>query len=273
MSLPVLVAPRTRRTWDNRGRWERLVIQRLGKILLPTSLIVGVSIAVTPSAPAETAATASAEERGLTLPARSMGMAEAAFSRGVELAEAGRFDDAVRLLRLAVELGPDVALYHEALGDAHVAAGGADAFLLAKAEYQTALQLEPERRRAREGLAQLALTLGRLDEALDALESLTFGSDGADPRYLADLVSLYIAADQVDRGIEALAPHVASPATPAELVLQLATLHRCRGRFDEALALAERVRNDPSASDQARAMARELSAQWSEERRGGGDAP
>lgn len=249
------------------------MIQRLGKLLLPTSLLVFASIAAGDSAWTETAAASIAEQRGLALPVRSMGMAEAAFSRGVELAEAGRLDDALQLLRLAVELSPGVALYHEVLGDAYVAAGGADACLLAKAEYETALQLEPDRRRAREGVAQLALTTGRLDEALDALESLTFGPDGPDPRYLADLVSLYIAADEVDRGIEALGPQVASPAAPAELVLQLATLHRSRGGFDEALALAERVRNDPGASDEARAMARELSAQWSEEERSWGDAP
>lgn len=249
------------------------MIQCLGKLLLPTSLIVCAFIAAAESAWAETAATATAEQRGLTLPARSMGMAEAAFLRGVELAEAGRFDEASQLLRLAVELTPDVALYHEVLGDAYVAAGGAGAYLLAKAEYGAALQLEPDRRRAREGLAQLALTTGRLGEALDALESLTFEPGGPDPRYLADLVSLYIAADQVDRGIEALGPHVASPATPAELLLHLATLQRSRGGFEEALALAERVWNDPGASDEARAMARELRAQWSEERRRGGDAP
>jgi tetratricopeptide (TPR) repeat protein len=248
------------------------LIQRLGKLLLPTSLILCASIAAAESAWAETSAAAIAEQRGLTLPVRPMGMAEAAFSRGVELAEAGRFDEAARLLRLAVELSPDVALYHEVLGDAYVALGDADAYLLAKAEYRAALQLEPDRRRAREGLAQLALTTGRLGEALDALESLAF-EPGPDLRYLADLVSLYIAADQVDRGIEALGPHTASPTTPAELLLHLATLHRSRGGFDEALALAERVRNDPGASDEARAMARELRAQWSEERRRGGDAP
>ena len=111
---------------------------------------------------------------GVAAGANAAGMSEAAFSRGIALTEDGSYDEAIKLFRLAVELSPDVALYHEVLGDAHVAIGGVDSYLLAKAEYEIALQLEPGRRRAREGLAQMALTTGRFGEALDVLESLTF---------------------------------------------------------------------------------------------------
>jgi len=249
------------------------VVRQLDRTLVSLALIVCVASGAMSRARTEAPAAAETRAQAPGLPAGSTGFAEVAFAKGVELVDAGRFEEAVQLFRLAVELSPDVALYHEALGDAYVTLGGSDAYLLAKSEYRTALRLEPNRRRAREGLAKVALTTGRLMEALDVLESLTFQPGELDPQYLTDLVSLYIAADQADRGIAALGPHTRSPSTPPPLLLHLATLQRSKGGFDEALALAGRVRDNPEASDQARAMARELHAQWTAERQSAGRAP
>lgn len=198
------------------------------------------------------------------LPSGSIDIAELAFYRAVDLNAAGSPNQAVKLLRLAVETRPDIALYHEALGDTYLALGEADLAVLAMEQYETALGLEPGRTRAREGLIQAATVAGRLDVALDTLEALAFG-DGFNPQYLTDLVAFYIVADETERGIATLDRSSPPPEARAIVQLCLAALHRYEGNLERAVALAAQAEADTAAPEDVRGLARELAAAWTDE--------
>jgi len=227
-----------------------------------TTLLLAVLLMVVCFQPGTMSWAQTGAEQDLSLPSGPVGMAEAAFSQGVTLSADGRFDEALQLFNLAIETRPGVALYHEVRGDAYFSLGNADYFFLAKADYQAALRLEPDRKRAWEGMAQVSLAMGFMGEALDAYEKLTFGFGDLDPKYLTDLVAFYVVADEVTRGITALSPYTHSPESPPQILLQLATLYRYQENYDAALGLTSRVQRNPDVSEDLRTMASELQAQW-----------
>lgn len=213
---------------------------------------------------AETAAQQNQQRPNQQGPRAEITVADYAYIRGVELLRGGDVGGALGLLRLAARQRPDQAAYREALGDAYLALGRDQAAVLALAEYEAALEAEPGRRNAQEGLIQAAMVTGRIELALATLEAMLLGDGEPEVRFVPDLTALYLMLDQAARGI-ALFERIegAVPEQARSIVrISLASLYRYQGRYDLALGAAAAVSGDPSAPADLRALAQRLAVEW-----------
>lgn len=102
--------------------------------------------------------------------------------------------------------------------------------------------LDPTTARA---LAEIYLRSGRASEALGVLEKLTQSGKGTDATTL-QLVGLEARMGQPDQALKDLTAAVNQKPTDALLVSQLANALVGRGRFADALSVADKLGNDPS---------------------------
>ena len=164
-----------------------------------------------------------------------------AFEHGLTLLEEEGAAAALPFLQMAVARDPEQALYLETLAGAFLELRSDGALALAIEAYLTALELEPGRRDALEGLRVAALLDDRPLIALDATEKLFRHGDRVYLEYLPAVTALWILVDEPDRGLESLAEALPQSADPASVRLAMAALHQYRGDQAEVARLAEQV--------------------------------
>ncbi len=181
-----------------------------------------------------------------------------AFEHGLTLLEEEGAAAALPFLQMAVARDPEQALYLETLADAFLALRSDGALVLAIEAYQAALELEPSRRDALEGLRVAALLDDRPLIALDATEGLLMHGGELDLNYLPAVTALWILVDEPDRGLERLAEALPESADPASVRLAMAALHQYRGDKAEVTRLAEQVLAETGPESGHAAVARSL---------------
>jgi Flp pilus assembly protein TadD len=166
-------------------------------------------------------------------------------SRGIELADRGWFDEAVKEFQKAIELDPNSAHAHENLATVYTEK---KQFKLALEEYLTALRLEPEDPVAHYNLACF-LSLNAAEFAIEAYRAAI----DLDPEYLdahLDLGVTYADTGQFDEGLKSLKKAVElDPADPLPHH-ELAALYEDMGDYRSAIThLKEVVRLTPENFD------------------------
>jgi adenylate cyclase len=172
--------------------------------------------------------------------------AEASFARALELAPhsirimrntvfilyaRGRYDEAIALLRQAVELDPLSGALHCFLAGSYRMAGRLDE---AETAVRKSLELSPHGGFGHYNLSDICLGQGRLDEALEAAKSETH-----DMFRLLALANVYHAQGRRTESNAAL--HELIEAVPDSAALQIAEAFAYRGERDQAFAWLERA--------------------------------
>ena len=173
--------------------------------------------------------------------------AEASFARALELAPhsirimrdtvfilyaRGRYDEAIALLRQAVELDPLSGALHCFLAGSYRMAGRLDE---AETAIRKSLELSPHGGFGHYNLSDICLGQGRLDEALEAAKSETH-----DMFRLLALANVYHAQGRRTEANAAL--HELIETVPDSAALQIAEAFAYRGERDQAFAWLERAR-------------------------------
>jgi Flp pilus assembly protein TadD len=160
------------------------------------------------------------------------GDAEVHNDYGFALAAAGREADAIAQFRIAIGSSPDFPDAHNNLGSALAQAGDV---ANATAEFKKALGLRPDYPEAEAGFGTLLATTGRFSEAIPHLEKAVKGA----PQHLQARLGLAMALSKVHREREAI-PHAAEAVAlsngqnPWALEL-LGLLYAETGRLAEAV--------------------------------------
>ncbi len=127
---------------------------------------------------------------------------------GIVLYDARRYDEAIEEYRRALEAVPDWAFAHFCLGRAYRAKGMLGEAL---AEYQTALRLNPNDAEVLAEIGSFYATTGRRREAIKILEQARARGD---PNLVASFAGLYLALGEKDSALAALERAFATqPAT------------------------------------------------------------
>jgi predicted O-linked N-acetylglucosamine transferase (SPINDLY family) len=156
---------------------------------------------------------------------------------GVLCNDMGEPARAAELLRAAIAVQPDSAVYHNHLGNALRALGEADA---AERAYRDATSRDPDYALAHYNLGALLLDLGSENFARDALERALALNPGLAPAALA-LAGLLLRTGRAAEAEECLDSALAAAPDQPDLLCELAHLLRREGRIDEAIACLERV--------------------------------
>ena len=166
--------------------------------------------------------------------------------RGREYAEQGELDKAVAEFQAAIELEPDNASAHRNLGTVYFRQGKWEE---AAAAYEKAIQLKPDFGGAYGDLAGAYAELGRLSEAVAAGEkAIELAPDYAMAHN--NLGVAYYRQDRVDEAIAELKEAIRLDPDFAMAHKNLGRAYRQQGRLDEAVAeLQEAIRLDPHYAD------------------------
>jgi tetratricopeptide (TPR) repeat protein len=148
-------------------------------------------------------------------------------------------DEAVRLASAAIELQPDLAAAHQALGAAHRVALRLDE---AAAAYARALELDPKSAAARRSLADLRRATGKTEEAL-ALYREQLAADPSDATARAGLVLALFDAGQRAEAERELEAALMEQAGNLPLLVGAAYWYAGRGEGQRALELSQRAVN------------------------------
>jgi tetratricopeptide (TPR) repeat protein len=212
-------------------------------------------------------------------------------SLGIELAAAGRLDEAATHYEEAIRIVPGAADLHKYLGDVRERQGRIDEAL---AEYSTAVRLKPDYEKARVSLAALLERQGRGNDVIAVYEAavrLAPGSAAArnslgvalasqgrldegirelqeavrlDPANARACVNLGVALEKRGRAVEAIAEYSKATRLKPDYALayhNLGSALASQGRLDEAvLAMAEALKLEPANADWHVGLALMLSA-------------
>jgi predicted Zn-dependent protease len=163
------------------------------------------------------------------------------------LVAADRSAEALEATRAALAAHPEEALFHELRGRALRGAGEPDA---ARAAFERALELEPERAPVLAQLAELAAEQGDREAAI-ALYDRAALADPEDASYAWDAIQLASASDdaaELERRLEALLARHATHAAAAEFLARR-LLERDPERAFALARRAVRLRGGPDAFD------------------------
>ena len=165
----------------------------------------------------------------------------------------GRFDDAIRAYRRTLEIVPEDAIAHTALGDLYL---GRDMLTEALEEYTLAIDVDPENADAYLGIAGVHLRMGRFAEAATAA-GRALDIDPEHPRALYVRAMAKIRAGQNadgQRDLEVYRRQEAETQAAANRQLQIGVSNRdatallSEGRTDEAIRLfRDRIDAQPEA--------------------------
>ena len=156
---------------------------------------------------------------------------------GVLCNDSGEPGRAVELLRAAIAVRPDSAVYHNNLGNALRALGDGDA---AERAYRDATSRDPDYAIAHYNLGALRLDLGHEHLAREALERALALNPALAAAAIA-LSGLHARAGRADEAEQCLSTALAAAPDQPDLLGELAHLLRREGRIDDAIACLERV--------------------------------
>jgi tetratricopeptide (TPR) repeat protein len=189
---------------------------------------------------------ATASQDPAATPALPNGSAEELHDRGVRLINEAKADEAMALLRRAVELKPDSPDYHHNLGVALAHRGRLDEAIAA---FREALRLKPDGTSALSNLGLALAQQGKIDEAVTAFQDCL----RLDPRAVDVLHRLANVLRNAKKPADAL-PHVQEAVKlrpeSAELHHSLGLSLADLGKNEEAIAAyREALRIDPKYAD------------------------
>jgi tetratricopeptide (TPR) repeat protein len=186
----------------------------------------------------------------------------------VDLADAGKPDEALSLAEASLRARPDVAAFHAIRGRA--LAGRAAAAGEVRAAYERALELEPENAHALSGLARLRAEAGDAEAALSLFERAAAADpeDASPAHAAAELLISLGRGDEAEARLEdrleghpfdgraalRLAELGAERGAEAERTLALARRAVRFGGGPEAVELLDRVGRSPGAADSKAAV-------------------
>ena len=144
-----------------------------------------------------------------------------------------RIKEAIQLTESSTKANPQDAGFHNLLGGLYLADNQNDK---ASASFRRALELDPKSVGARLGLARVAISLKKDEEAIGHLQAVL--KDRPDqPTAVLLLTAFYDRAGQYDQALPVLeAALKASPRQP-NFALPLGELYVKKGRYDDAIAL------------------------------------
>ena len=154
----------------------------------------------------------------------------------------GRFEHAVKQIRMAASLAPDNATFFCNLGAAQLEAGAPDDAI---ASYEKAIALRPNYPRA---LANLGLAYGRVDEfhKAEAAHRAAVKIVPEDASIHFNLANCLVALGRDDEAIDSFRDALHRNRNYGEARSNLASIHRGRGEFALALQqLDDAVRQEP----------------------------
>ena len=183
--------------------------------------------------------------------------AEGNYFNGNSLFHQGRVDEAIKAFQKAVSMEPECAVFHVGLGNAYARKGMA---FEAIASYQKALETEPTNVEAQYDLGCSLVLMGRPDEAISHFqEALKFDpgfADGQEPVVNNNVAWSLATNPEPGNRNGAIAVPLAEAACrkthdqQAIMVGTLAAAYAEAGRFDDAVATAQKARDSALALGQ-----------------------
>ncbi|MGD0542162.1 MAG: tetratricopeptide repeat protein [Tepidisphaeraceae bacterium] len=156
---------------------------------------------------------------------------------GTLLAQMGRSEEGIALMQKAIEVRPNVALFHLNLGEAY---GRMGKMAEAIASFGQAIKLDPALAKAHLRLSVALNIVGRFDEAITAAQrAIAIRSDDAEAHF--NLAGALYGAGQLDAAIAAYRRTVEIDSNYLDAHLNLAAVLEKSSRFDEAIAAASRA--------------------------------
>jgi tetratricopeptide (TPR) repeat protein len=156
---------------------------------------------------------------------------------GLVALQSGKFADAFEHLRLAVQLAPDVALYHANLAEALRALNRPDE---AECAYRRGLEIEPRFVQAWKNLGTMLRELRRFPEAIEAYRN-AIGQAPNDPDTLHNIALAVLGLNRLDEAAELLRRALTIEKRDPKLFLHLGAVLIDQGKIEEAAATLEQA--------------------------------
>src|SRR5262249_48812784 len=175
---------------------------------------------------------------------------QAAFKKAVELADAGKLDEAEAAYKHILTKHPTIAQVHYNLGYVYMQKKD---WTNAEAAYKKALEIKPDFSDASIALAKVYQESGQKDKAME-----TMAAGGSDPKVLFNLGIMNLNAGKYDEAEAALNKVKELDQANAEVYFHLGTIALNRGKADEAMAHLEKYLSMSPQNAQNAATAQQL---------------